>query len=171
MAKDWKAIKAEIDAENTRTLDVVPEDIARVFTYDVCLTGAGTGGLMLGPWIEGATANRYIGPYFIYNILKLGYGVQEIKDMVALLLPKVTATAKLCGMATYARFTEEVMDCVAEIDDAEGIDAILNSLYLYGSNMNGWTHHCMKWGIGYAFKIPHKDDLKKMGERACEAYE
>ena len=174
MGKDWKIIKNEIDAENNRILHESPEDIVRVFKYDIVNTGAGTGGLMLGTWFEGATASRYIGAYYIYNIIKLasvpGFGMEETKEMLNLMLPKAVETAKLCGMEIYARFSDEVMECVNGMDNIEDILTLLNSLYLYGSNMNAWIHHYMKWGIGQAFKIKAKEELNDMGARAGESY-
>ena len=175
MAKNWKQLKEEIDAENTRILDASPEDILRVFKYDIARNGAATGGIMLGLWVEGATASRYIGAYYVYNIIKLAmapeFSLAEVKEMVALLLPKVVGTAELCGMEVYGKFSREVMECAAELEDADALLCLLNSFYLYGSNMNAWIHHYMKWGISYAFPIPTKAQLLDVGKRALESYQ
>ena len=68
---DWKKLKQTIDVENARITETPPEDILRVFKYDIMNTGAGPDGLMFGPDFEGATSIRYIGGYYIYNILIL----------------------------------------------------------------------------------------------------
>ena len=175
MAKDWKQLKAEIDAENKRILDDSPEDVVRVFKYEILRSGGGTGGLMMGPWIEGATAGRYVGAYYVYNILKLAglseYSAKEVKAMLHLLLPKVVSTAKICGLETLARFSNETMEMVKGMEDKEELLLLLNSLYLYGSNMNAWIHHYMKWGVGLAFPIPTREDLRAMGARADLSYQ
>ena len=171
---DWKVLKKSIDDENARILRTPPEDVLRVFKYEILTTGAATGGLMLAPWFEGATASRYIGAYYVYNIVKLasvpGYTMEEIKEMTRLLLPKAVGTAKLCGMTTFAKFSEQVLSCIAGISESESLLQLLNSLYLYGSNMNAWIHHYMKWGIGQAFRIPTREELLDMGMRNVESY-
>lgn len=174
MGTNWIALKQEIDAENTRILDTSPEDILRVYQYDIARNGAATGGLMLGLWMEGATASRYIGAYYVYNIIKLAmdpaFDLADIQEMTALLLPKVVETAELCGMETYGRFSREVLRTVPEIDDMPSLLELLNAFYLYGSNMNAWIHHYMKWGVAYAFPIPRKAQLLDVGRRADESY-
>ena len=66
MAMDWKVLQKEIDAENTRIIDEAPEDIERVFKYEIIPTGAGTAKTTLGVWFEGATAARYVAAYNTY---------------------------------------------------------------------------------------------------------
>ena len=171
---DWKTVKKTIDEENKRLLRTPPEDVLRVFKYEILETEGGTGGLMLGPWFEGATASRYVGPYYVYNIVKLasvpGYTAQQIKEMTFQLLPKAVGTAKLCGMATYAELSRQVLDCMKDLDTKEDMLKLLNALYLYGSNMNAWIHHYMKWGIGQAFRIPTREELVDMGSRNVESF-
>jgi len=171
---DWKTLKKRIDDENTRILSAPPEDILRVFKYDIMNTGAGTEGLMLGPDFEGATAIRYIGGYYVYNIVKLGsipsYTTEQIKELARVLLPKAVGTVKLCGMKTYAEFSEGVLECLPDMDSRDDVLSLLNSLYLYGSSMNGWYHHYMKWGLGQAFRIPTKEELLDMGSRNVESF-
>ncbi len=174
MAMDWKKLQAEIDQENVRIIDEAPEDIERVFKYEIIPTGAGTAKTTLGVWFEGATAARYIGPYNTYNIVKLGmdpdFTLDHIKALVETMLPKVTAVAKLCGYAVYARFTEETMACVEEMDSRDDVLSLLNSLYLYGSSMNAWTHHFFKWAIGQATPIPTKEDCIAIGKAADKVF-
>ena len=171
---DWKSVKETIDGENARITKTPPEDVLRVFKYEIMRSGGGTGGLMLGPWFEGATASRYVGPYYIYNVIKLAslpfYSAKNIKEMVQLLLPKAVGTAKLCGMDTYADLSEQVLACLDTMEEKEDVLKLLNSLYLYGSNMNAWIHHYMKWGIGQAFRIPTKQELADMGTRNVESF-
>ncbi len=171
---DWMTVKKTIDDENARILKTPPEDVLRVFKYEILKTEAGTGGLMLGPWFEGATASRYVGPYYVYNIIKLAsistYTAENVKEMTCVLLPKAVSTAKLCGMATYGDLSEKVLACIKEMDKKEDMLKLLNSLYLYGSNMNAWIHHYMKWGIGQAFRIPTKEELVDMGTRNVESF-
>jgi hypothetical protein len=171
---DWKLLKESIDAENARIQRTPPEDVLRVFKYEILITEGATGGLMLGPWFEGATASRYIGAYYVYNIVKLAslpsYTMQEIKELAGLLLPKAVGTARLCGMTTFASFSEQTLECIGDISDGDALLKLLNSLYLYGSNMNAWIHHYMKWGIGQAFRIPTREELLDMGTRNVESY-
>ena len=73
-------------------------------------------------------------------------------------------------MKTYAEFSEQTLACLKEMNDREDILSLLNSLYLYGSSMNGWYHHYMKWGLGQAFRIPNRDELLDMGSRNVESF-
>lgn len=174
MAMDWKVLQKEIDAENARIIDEAPEDIERVFKYEIIPTGAGTAKTTMGVWFEGATAARYVAAYNTYNIIKLGmdpaFTLDHIKTLVNVMLPKVTDAVKLCGYAVYARFAEETMACVNEMEDREEVLSLLNSLYLYGSSMNAWTHHFMKWAIGQATPIPSREDCEAIGKAASKAY-
>ena len=174
MAMDWKTLQKEIDAENERIIEVAPEDVERIFKYEIIPTGAGTGKTTLGVWFEGATAARYVGAYNTYNIVKLGmdpaFTLDHIKTLVNIMLPKVVAVVKLCGFAVYARFAEETMACVAEMDDRDEVLSLLNSLYLYGSSMNAWCHHFMKWAVGQAMPIPSREDCEAIGRAASKAY-
>ena len=170
----WEELQAAIEAENARILETPPEDILRVFKFDIMNTGAGTEGLILGPDFEGATAIRYIGGYYIYNIIKLGgipsYTAEQVKEPASTLLPKAVSTVKLCGMKTYADFTQRVLEQLRTMGDKEDMLSLLNALYLYGSSMNGWYHHYMKWGLGQAFRIPTGEELLEMGSRNTESF-
>ena len=58
---NWKALKTEIETAAEKSVENCPEDILRVFEYEIAPTRCGTGGLMLGPWFEGATASpKYV---------------------------------------------------------------------------------------------------------------
>lgn len=174
MAMDWKLLQKEIDAENARIIDEAPEDIERVFKYEIIPTGAGTAKTTMGVWFEGATAARYVAAYNTYNIIKMSmdpdFTLDMIKTLVNTMLPKVTAAVKLCGYGVYARFAEETIACVNAMDDREEVLSLLNSLYLYGSSMNAWTHHFMKWAIGQLTPIPTREDYEAMGKAAHKAY-
>lgn len=174
MAMDWKVLQKEIDAENQRIIDEAPEDIERVFKFEIIPTGAGTAKTTMGVWFEGATAARYVAAYNTYNIIKLAmdptFSLDMIQTLVNVMLPKVTAAVKLCGYEVYARFTEETIACVNEMDNREDALSLLNSLYLYGSSMNAWTHHFMKWAIGQATPIPTREDCEAIGKAASKAY-
>lgn len=174
MASNWKALQQEIDAENSRILESAPEDVLRIFKYEIIPTGAGTAGMTMGVWFEGATAGRYVGAYYVYNIIKIAsdkdVSVTEINYLVQELLPKVVATSSLCGLEVLGRFSVEVMACLKEMTSKEDVISLLNSLYLYGSNMNAWIHHYMKWGISQAFIIPDKEACKEIGACADKCY-
>jgi len=174
MDKDWKALQMEIDKENARIIDAAPEDIERVFRYEIIPTGAGTGKTTLGVWFEGATAARYVGAYYVYNIIKLAmdknFTLDVVKALVNELLPKCIATTKLCGFEVYARFSEETVKLVNEMDNRDDVMSLLNSLYLYGSSMNAWCHHFMKWSVGQMTPIPGREDCEAIGAAAGKAY-
>lgn len=171
---DWKTMKSEIDAVSAQSIDTCPADILRVFEYEIAPNGCGTGGLMMGPWFEGATASRYLVPYYIYNIIKLtkdsNLPVAKIRQQMKLMLPKALGTAELSGMRTLAIFTRGVLACVEEMEDREDILELLNSLFLYGSSINAWQNYRMKWGLSPAFRIPSRKELVDMAARADESY-
>ena len=172
---DWKKLKKEIDDENARTVEEAPEDVLRVYKYEMVRnTQAGTGHNIMGVWFEGATASRYVGAYYIYNIIKLAmdpsFTLDHIKELVNELLPKCVGTAQLCGMEVLGKFSFETIACINEMDNREDILALLNSLYLYGSSMNAWIHHFMKWGNGQAFLIKSKEDCEAIGRLAYKCF-
>lgn len=175
MGVHWQELKKCIDEENERILKVPPEDVVRVYKFDIVRSGAGTGGNMAGVWFEGATASRYVGPYYVHNVLKLAldpsFSVNQIKGMLRLLLPKVVATARLCGMETLGRFSSETLACLETMENRDDVLALANSLYLYGSSMNAWIHHYMKWALGLAFPINSARDIRDMWERIDECYD
>ena len=104
MAENWKELKREIDEAGNLAVEECPDDMLRVFEYDIVRTGAGTGRLMMGPWWEGATAARYLGSYYIFNIVKaaqdMDFSTEKIKQLVRLMLPKALGTVALCDIST-----------------------------------------------------------------------
>ncbi|MPN60296.1 hypothetical protein SDC9_208024 [bioreactor metagenome] len=128
----------------------------------------------MGPWFEGATASRYLVPYYIYNIIKLtkssDLSVEKIRQQLNLMLPKALGTAELSGMRTLAGFARGVLACVDEMEDRGEILELLNSLYLYGSSINAWQNYRMKWGLSSAFRIPTRKEMVDMAGRASESY-
>ncbi len=171
---DWKALKKEIEETAERSVEICPEDIMRVFEYEIAPERCGTGGLMLGPWFEGATASRYLIPYYIYNIIKLtkdsDLPVEKIRQQMNLMLPKALGTADLSGMWTVADLTRRTMACVNEMENRDEILELLNALYLYGSSINAWQNYRVKWGLSAAFMIPTRKELVGMAERSSESY-
>ena len=174
MAENWKELKREIDEAGNLAVEECPDDMLRVFEYDIVRTGAGTGRLMMGPWWEGATAARYLGSYYIFNIVKaaqdMDFSTEKIKQLVRLMLPKALGTVALCDISQYADFTTRTMACIEQMEDREEILSLLNALWFYGSAVNAWCQYRMKWGLGLAFHVNHRDDLKYMGTRAGEAF-
>lgn len=176
MVKNWRELQQEINAASDLAVEECPDDMLRVFEYDIVRTGAGTGRLMMGPWWEGATSTRYLGSYYIFNIVKvaqdMNISAQQIRQLVNLMLPTALGTVELCDISEYARFTRQAIDCINnEIDNREDMLSLLNSLWFYGSAANAWCQYRMKWGIGLSFKVNHRDDLIYMGTRANEAFE
>lgn len=176
MKKNWKDLKQEIDEAGNHAIEECPNDMLRVFEYDIVRTGAGTGRLMMGPWWEGATSARYLGSYYIFNIVKVAQDMniscEKIKQLVNLMLPKALGTVALCDISQYASFTTQTLYFINhEMDNREDILSLLNSLWFYGSAINAWCQYRMKWGLGLAFHVNHRDDLKYMGTRANEAFE
>ncbi|RHR06657.1 hypothetical protein DWX58_11875 [Pseudoflavonifractor sp. AF19-9AC] len=171
---DWKALKNEIETIAAQSVENCPEDILRVFEYEIAPSRCGTGGLMMGPWFEGATASRYLVPYYVYNIIKLtkdsNLPVEKMKQQMNLLLPKALGTAELSGMWTLADLTRRTMACVNEMNDKDEILQLLNALYLYGSSINAWQNYRVKWGLSAAFVIPNRKELVEMACRADESY-
>lgn len=170
----WKELKIRIDEENNNILENPPKDVLAVFKYEINKKEGGTGGLMMGTWFEGATASRYVGAYYVYNVIKIASNpeitVSEIKKLINICLPKAVATAGLCGMQLLQEFCNEAITYINEMTDRDEILSLLNSLYLYGSNMNAWIHHYMKWGISLGFSIPTKADLLEMSTFAKDSY-
>lgn len=87
------------------------------------------------------------------------------------MLPKALGTVALCDISQYADFTTRTMACIEQMEDREEILSLLNALWFYGSAVNAWCQYRMKWGLGLAFHVNHRDDLKYMGTRAGEAFE
>ena len=171
---DWKALKNEMEAIAAQSVENCPEDILRVFEYEIAPSRCGTGGLMMGPWFEGATASRYLVPYYVYNIIKLtkdsDLPVEKVKQQLNLLLPKALGTADLSGMWTLADLSRRTIACVNEMDNKDEILQLLNALYLYGSSINAWQNYRVKWGLSAAFVIPNRKELVEMARRADESY-
>lgn len=171
---DWKELKAEITEAAASSVEDCPEDILRVFEYEIGPEGCGTGGLMLGPWFEGATASRYLIPYYMYNIVKLAQdlnlSVERIRQHMHLTMTKALGTAELSGMLVLANLTRRTIACVDEMENRDEILELLNALYLYGSSINAWQNYRVKWGLNQAFVIPTGKELVEMAKRADESY-
>ena len=175
MGKDWKALKQEIEAAAHEGLNDCPPDILRVFEYEILTTNAGTGGLMMGPWYEGATACRYLGPYYVYNTIKLAkdsnLSVEKIRRLLGLFMSKALGTVRLCGMEQFADFARRTLECVNEMENRDDVLCLLNALSLYGSCVNAWQNYRVKWGLGFAYRIPTREELLDRGARALESYQ
>ena len=171
---DWKALKQEILDIANESVEKCPDDILRVFEYEIGDEGCGTGDLMIGPWVEGATASRYLIPYYMYNIVKLAQdsnlSLDRIRQHMHLTMPKALGTADLSGMTVLADLTRRTMACVDEMDNRDDVLDLLNVLYLYGSSINAWQNYRIKWGLNQAFVIPTRAELVEMGKRAEESY-
>ena len=171
---DWKELKKEIETIAADSVENCPEDILRVFEYEIAPEGCGTGGLMLGPWFDGATASRYLIPYYMYNIVKLtkdlDLSVSQIRQHMHLTMPKALGTAERSGMLVLADLTRRTMAAVDEMENRDEVLELLNALYLYGSSINAWQNYRVKWGLNQAFVIPTGRELVEMAKRADESY-
>ena len=150
------------------------EDILRVFEYEIGEEGCGTGDLMIGPWVEGATASRYLIPYYMYNIVKLAQdsnlSLERIRQHMHLTMSKALGTAEMSGMKVLADLARRTIACVDEMENRDEVLELLNALYLYGSSINAWQNYRIKWGLNQAFIIPTRKELVEMGKRAGESY-
>ena len=171
---DWKELKAEILSIASASVEECPEDILRVFEYEIGEEGCGTGDLMIGPWVEGATASRYLIPYYMYNIVKLAQdsnlSLERIRQHMHLTMSKALGTAEMSGMKVLADLARRTIACVDEMENRDEVLELLNALYLYGSSINAWQNYRIKWGLNQAFIIPTRKELVEMGKRAGESY-
>ena len=172
--EDWKKLKIEIDNAAENSIEKCPDDVIRVFQFDISPNGGGTGGLMMANWYESAFASRYLCSYYFYNIIKLAnsrqFSLKRIKQLINLLIPKEQKTAHLTGMTQLANYVNRVALCVNDMDSLEDVLCLMNAVYLYGSSINAWQNYMFKWGLNSAFMIQTKDDLNDMGSLSSDSF-
>lgn len=174
LGKNWEELKKIIDKKNEDMKHHPPLDVLKVFHYEVVSTEAGAYKNLMGVWLDGATSSRYLGAYYTYNIIKITedekLSVDQLKLLVDTLLPDTISKVHYCGLCEYASLTADVIDCIHEMSDLQQMLSLLNSIYLYGSSMNAWIHHYMKWSIGNSYKINDKKHIDGLVDRRAITY-
>jgi hypothetical protein len=163
--RKWHDLKAIIDAENERIRLLPPEEVVKVVHYRIVDTRAGTDNQALSNWFFSANDIRYVAAY-LYNIIRLAmddkYTTAQIKTMAKTMLAQPAEFAGYSGFHKIWEFTKPVLDVLDEVEDRNDVLDLLNSLYLYASNLNAWIHHYFPWKINYLFPHRNPEEIAEM---------
>jgi hypothetical protein len=178
MAKDWRTVKDEIEAEIDRIFWNEPEEVTM---SKLCIfpSGAGVDGQAFGNLFFLVADTQGMGWWTAEPAMKQAFAddtftLEQLKRMWKYM---VLHMAKLMGdvdppecpapwmnLAKLTKFTNDIVDSFGTIKTKEEFDDILWSWFNYVNCLNRWFFLVFPWHLGKMFPLVNPEDVQKLAK-------
>jgi len=173
MAKTWQEVRdGMIQAYKKYSLEA-PEDIIKVFKYDMIETRAGSFGTALTTQVFAAGEVRYLSTYAANRTVALAplHGEEEIslaalKAAYRIFVPMSAEFSAYCGLYEVWEWDKEVQSVFDQITTREAFVELVSAYANLLSEMNGWILYYFPWNLGDARRQKTVEDIKEMAHFA-----
>lgn len=166
MAKRWQEIKNEIDQEIERIRFQPPEEIIKIFKYNIVESGAGSYDQAFTTMVftEGdCRCLAFYGTnYIVYLCDDPLFTLDHLKTLVKTFVPISAEFLGYCGLRKLWRFVQDILACLDEIETTTDLKELMSSLTLYVAFLNAWIHHYFPWNIGVLFPQRKAEEIEEM---------
>ncbi len=162
----WQDIKAAIEAETDKIRFTPPDEIVKIFHYQMVDSGAGTNGQAMSAMVFVEGDVRYLAFYGVNNVVKL-CGSPDL-DIVALravartFIPLSSEFLGYCGLKETYAFALDVVGALDEIEEKDELRDFLSAFGQYVGTINGWVQHYFPWNIGTLARQKSREEIAQM---------
>ncbi len=155
-----------------KTAERPSDDIKRVVYYRLSPnnagndpTGRGEKGQCFTTWFFAGADVRHIASLSAH-IMRLAihdqsFTLDQLKGMVEIFIKQAGEFVDYCGFFEYGKFVNEVIECSHLVDNKEDLADLMDTLWVYGSNIGAWIYQSIPWQIGYLFPNRDQDFYQK----------
>ena len=165
---NWSEVKDKIDKEAERIIFTPPDEVLKIFKYQIIDSGAGTAGQALTTMVFCEGDCRALAYYNVNNFLVIveepSITLEQLKYLARHYLPIGSEFLGYCGLKKIWEFVQDVLGALDTVNTKEEFKDLFDSLNLYVSVVHGWVHHYFPWHIGELFPQRQSSDVKEMNK-------
>jgi len=162
MAKDWKTLKADIDAEVERIWLQEPEEHKKL-RLGIIDNQAGSYGQYFTTWEFAVGMIRDYPGYTLYPLLKLAetdqFDLSQVQAMFKAFDPPYTTYLGYSGFRTLEKFGAEFVKSFDSMESKEDFMELLKSYLLYLNKLNAWCFHYFPHGLGVLYPLKRAQEI------------
>jgi hypothetical protein len=162
MAKDWKTLKAEIEAEVKRIWMHEPEEHKKL-RLGIVENQAGSYGQYFTTWEFAVGMIRDYPGYGLYPLLKLAttdqFDLAQVQAMFRAFDPPYTSYLGYSGFRTLERFGAEIIQSFDSMESKDDFIELLKPYILYLNKLNAWCFHYFPHGLGVLYPLQRAQEI------------
>jgi Cucumopine synthase C-terminal helical bundle domain len=163
----WMELKSEFESETEAILFTPPEEILKIFHYQMIDSRAGTNGQAMSAMVFVAGDVRYLAFYGVNNVVKLcdspDMDIAALRAVARTFIPLSSEFLGYCGLKKVYAFAQDLVEVLDEIEKKEDMRDFLSAFGQYVGTLNGWVQHYFPWNIG---TLARQKTPKELGEMA-----
>ncbi len=165
---NWSEVKKKIDKEAERIQFTPPDEVLKIFKYQIIDSGAGSYDQAFTTMVFCEADCRALSYYNVNNFLVFvdepSFTLDHLKILVRHCLPLGSEFLGYCGLKKVWEFTQDVLGALDTVKTKDEFRELMNSLNFYISVIHGWIHHYFPWYIGELFPQKKAGDVKEMAK-------
>jgi Cucumopine synthase C-terminal helical bundle domain len=167
---NWREVKDEIEKENESILLTPPEEVIKIFKFNIIESGAGSYGQAFTAMVFTEGDCRYLAFYGANNIVALcddeAVNLDALKAMARMFMPLSAEFLGYCGLKKVWIFVQHLMDALDTVQTKEEMKELVTAITLYCGTLNSWIQHYFPWNVGTFFPQRQGEDIREMARLA-----
>jgi len=163
---DWREVKNKLDKESQSIQFNPPDEVIRLFKYQIVPSGQGTGDQAFSTMVFCEGDCRALAYYGVLCLVRLvddpSFTLEQMKTLFKEFVPLSAQFQGTCGLEKLWTFVQEVMSALDTVKTKGEFKELLDALSFYVSILHGWVHQYFPWYAGELFPKRKPDDLKEM---------
>jgi Glycerol-3-phosphate O-acyltransferase len=169
MSQTWQQVRDRMVEEYRKISVDCPQDIVKIFKYDIIDTKAGSFDTALTTQVFLAGEIRYLGSYAANRTVAIAdlagdkeVSVEALKSIYKILVPMSAEFSAYCGLSLVWDWDKEVQSVFDQITNREDFKSLVSAYANVVSACNGWILYYFPWNLGDARKQKSIEDIKEM---------
>lgn len=163
---DWKEVRDRLNKESESIHFTPPDEVLRLFKYQIIPSGQGTGGQALTTMVFVAGDCRALAYYIVLILARLvdepSFTLEQLKLLFRESVPLSAEFQGTCGLTKLWDFVHDILGVLDSLETKDDFRELLDAFSIYITLLHGWVHHYFPWYIGELFPQRKVDDVKEM---------
>ncbi len=173
MSKTWQEVRDAMVQEYEKYSLKAPDDIIKIFKYDMIKTKAGSFGTALTTQVFLAGEVRYVSTYAANRTVALAglsgdaeVSLDALKAIYKVFVPMSAEFSSYCGLDIIWKWDKETQSVFDQIHTKEDFVDLVSAYSNLTSLMNGWILYYFPWNLGDARRQKSVEDIREMAQFA-----
>jgi len=163
---NWQEVRDKIEKETEGIQFSPPEEVLRLFKYQIVPSGQGTGGQAFSTMVFCEGDCRSLAYYGVLCLVRLvgdpSFTLDQMKVLFREFVPLSAQFQGTCGLERLWELVQDVRGAMDTVKTKDEFRELIDALAFYVSILHGWVHHYFPWYIGELFPQRQAEDVKEM---------
>ena len=165
---NWREVKDKIDKEAESIKFAPPDEVLRLFKYQIVPSGQGTGGQAFTTMVFAEGDCRALAYYNILCLIRLvdepSFTLEQMEVLFREYVPLSSLFLNTCGLEKQWELVQDVLGVLDSLETKNDFMEVVDALGFYVSMLHGWVHHYFPWYIGELFPQRKRGDIEEMAK-------